>query len=339
MRSEPASDETRDARPFVSVVVCTCEREAQLRVLLPALQRQEYGEFETVVIDNSPGQGAVAEMVRRAGARYVAERRRGIRYARNAGRRAARADLVAFIDDDCLPERGWLAALVSGFQRRDVGACTGSILPLQVRTDAQRLLETRGGFNRGAERRVYAVDSPDAASLCLPLHAWRCGSGANMAFRKSVLDEIGGFDEVLPTAEDIHAFFGVLRRGYQLVYEPAAVVRHDHPESYDNLRRRVFTWGHGYVAYLLRIAVTDREYRRAALRDIANWFSYQTRHRLWPQMRGWDAYPAALTAREIWGGFTALAGYWQYPLRARLRRAREVTATPPRVGGTAPERR
>ena len=152
--------------------------------------------------------------------------------------RAAQAGLVAFIDDDCVPDPRWLKTLVAGFRDRSVGGAPGAILPLEVRTAAQRLLEARGGFNRGFERKIYSADGPEAESLCLPLHAWQCGSGANMAFRKSVLDEIGGFDEVLPTAEDIDAFFRVMREGYLLVYEPTAVVRHDHPGDVRQLKRR-----------------------------------------------------------------------------------------------------
>ena len=298
------------------------QREERLRVLLAALEIQAYGECEIIVVDNAPDPGSAARIAREAGVRYIVEPRPGVRYARNAGVRAAQAGLVAFIDDDCVPDPRWLKTLVAGFRDRRVGGCTGAILPLEVRTDAQRLLERRGGFHRGFERKTYSAHGPDAESLCLPLHAWQCGSGANMAFRKSVLDEIGGFDEVLPTAEDIDAFFRVMREGYHLVYEPTAVVRHDHPETYDNLKRRMFTWGHGYVSYLLRIALTDRRYRWGAARDIAHWFSYQMRRRLWPQMRGRDSYPASLTLREIWGGVTALAGYWRYPLRARLHRWR-----------------
>jgi GT2 family glycosyltransferase len=309
-----------DYQPYVSVVVCTCRREDRLRSLLQALREQEYGEFEIVVVDNSPCPGPAWEIAQEAKARYVVEPRPGIRYARNTGIRAADARLVAFIDDDCLPGSRWLAALVSGFRRPEVGACTGAILPMELRTEAQWLLEIRGGFNRGFTRRTFASDSPESAALCLPLHAWLCGSGANMAFRKSVLDEIGGFDEVLPSAEDIDAFFRVLRHGYDMVYEPAAMVRHHHPETYESLRRRVFDWGHGYMSYLLRIALTDGRYRWDAMKDIAQWFAYQVRRRLWPQMHGLDCYPASLTLREIAGGLAALAGYWRYPMKVRLAR-------------------
>jgi GT2 family glycosyltransferase len=312
-----------DFQPYVSVVVCTCRRERRLRSLLAALQAQEYREFEIIVVDNAPEHSAAAEVAREAKARYIIEPRRGVRYARNTGIRAAQAKVIAFIDDDCVPGPRWLAALMSGFRQAGVGGCTGAILPLQLRTAAQWLLEMRGGFHRGFQRKTYTAHGPEAVALCLPLHSWLCGSGANMAFRKSVLDEIGGFDEVLPTAEDIDIFFRVMRDGYELVYEPAAIVRHEHPEDYGELRRHVFDWGYGYISYLLRIVVTDPAYRRIALADIANWFTYQLRRRWWPQVRGRDAYPASLTAREIWGGVVALAFYWQYPLRARLRHFRE----------------
>ncbi len=305
-----------DCRSFASVVVCTFQRDSALEGILMMLEQQRYGDFEIIVVDNAPQEPGTSEIVARFGrARYVPEPRRGIRYARNAGAHAARGEIVAFIDDDCVPHPRWLASIACGFRDPQVGCCTGPILPLRLRTPAQWPLETGGGFNRGLERHVFCADCRDAEALCLPLHSCLRGSGANMAFRKSVLDRVGRFDETLPTAEDIDIFFRVMRHGHKVVYEPAAAVRHDHPEEYANLQDRMYDWGRGYVGYLLHIAATDTAYRKAAIADIRNWFSYQARRRLWPQLRRREPYPRGLTLRELYGGTAALAGFWLYPLR------------------------
>jgi GT2 family glycosyltransferase len=306
-------------QPLATVVVMTFRHEAQLPAILAALEAQAYGDFEIVVVDNAPQQSSAPAVVERfARARCVAEPREGIRYARNTGVQAARGEVVAFIDDDCTPQRDWLANLVSGLREPEVACCTGLVLPRRLQTRAQWLLEMRGGFNRGFERKVYSVENPEAQRLHLPLHAWQCGSGANMVFRKSTLAAVGGFNEMLPAAEEIDAFFRLLRRGRKIVYEPMAAIRHDYPETYAGLQRRMYDWGRGHISYLLHVAANDPEYRQAAREDIANWFSYQGRQRLWPQLRGKDPFPLGLTLREVYGGAEAFAGFWLRRLRARL---------------------
>ncbi len=312
---------TQGFQPPATVVVMTLRREAQLPAILAALEEQAYGDFEIVVVDNAPAQSSAPVIVERfARARYVAEPREGIRYARNAGVQAARGEVVAFVDDDCTPHRDWLANLVSALREPEVACCTGPILPRRLHTQAQWLLEMRGGFHRGFERKVYSVEDPEAQRLRLPLHAWLCGSGANMVFRKSALTAAGGFSEMLPAAEEIDAFFRLLRSGHKIVYEPTAAIRHDHPETYAGLQRRMYDWGRGYISYLLHIAASDREYGQAAREDIANWFAYQGRHRLWSQLCGKDPFPVGLTLREMYGGAEALAGFWLRRMRARLGR-------------------
>jgi cellulose synthase/poly-beta-1,6-N-acetylglucosamine synthase-like glycosyltransferase len=297
----------------------TRRRDAQLPAILAALAEQAYAKFEIVVVDNAPQESTAPEVVEGfPRVRCIAEPRDGICCARNTGVQAARGEVVAFIDDDCTPQRGWLANLVSGLREPDVACCTGPILPRRLHTRAQWLLEMRGGFNRGFERRVYSVEDPEAQRLHLPLHAWLCGSGANMVFRKSTLAAVGGFNEMLPAAEEIDAFFRLLRSGHKIVYEPTAAIRQDHPETYAGLQRRMYDCGREYISYLLHVAASDHEYRRAAREDITNWFSYQGRQRLWPQLCGKDPFPLGLTLREMYGGTGALARFWLCRLRARL---------------------
>ena len=315
--SEPELPE-QGFQPPATVVVMTFRPEAQLPAILAALEEQEYGDFEIVVVDNAPQQSSVPAIVEHfARARCVAEPREGICHARNAGVQAARGEVVAFIDDDCTPHRHWLANLVSALREPDVACCTGPILPRRLHTRSQWLLEMRGGFNRGFERRGYSVEDPETQRLHLPLRAWLCGSGANMVFRKSALAAVGGFNEMLPAAEEIDAFFRLMRSDHKIVYEPTAVIRHDHPETYAGLQRRMYDWGRGHISYLLHVTASDREYASTAREDIANWFLCQTQ-RFWPQLRGKDPFPLGLTLREMYGGMEALAGFWLRRLRARL---------------------
>jgi glycosyltransferase involved in cell wall biosynthesis len=294
---------------------------------LEALTAQEYPRFEIVVIDNDP-QGSAGGLVRRQfpAVRYCAEDQRGVRFARNRGVAEASGDIIAFIDDDCLPVPGWLSAIAGNFrQRPQLGCCTGPVLPAALDTPAQEWLEQRGGFNRGFVRRVHTSDSGRQRWRSWPLQTWMFGSGGNMAFRRSVLQQIGTFDQVLSTAEDLDIFFRVLHAGYELAYEPAAAVRHIHVSSYPALRRRLYLWGWGYIAYLLKVACEQPDYRQRALAEIAAWFPYQVRDRLWPQLRRRpNDFPLGLILIEIAGGLAAIPSYlW------RRTTDRRRPATPP----------
>jgi GT2 family glycosyltransferase len=297
--------------PLASVVVCTCRRPAELTRCLEALQAQAHPRFEIVVVDNDL-QGSAAATVRGfQPVRYCHEQRPGIRFARNRGVAEAAGEIVAFIDDDCLPVPGWLHAVADSFARRpELGCCTGPVLPAALDTPAREWLEARGGFNRGFVRRLHTRDSGRRQWPSWPLQAWMFGSGGNMAFRRAVLRRLGAFDEILPTAEDLDIFFRILHAGHELLYEPAAAVRHCHVATCTALRRRLYLWGWGYVAYLLKIACRTPDYRRRALAEIAGWFAYQLRDRLWAQLihRRGD-FPLRLIVTEIAGGVAAIPGY------------------------------
>ena len=106
--------------------MCTFQRDAALRRILGALDQQRYGDFEIVVVDNAPEQPGTSGIVERFGrAKYVPEPKRGTHYARNAGIRRTRGEIVALIDDDRIPHPRWAQGLLpagtdaAGVVRRD----------------------------------------------------------------------------------------------------------------------------------------------------------------------------------------------------------------------------
>ena len=91
-----------------------------------------------------------------------------------------------------------------------------------------------------------------------PYTAGTFGSGANMAFRTSFLCERGGFDEALGAGtvamggDDLAAFYDVVSSGIRLVYEPGAIVLHQHNRQYPELKRQTYGYGAGLGAHLTR---------------------------------------------------------------------------------------
>lgn len=298
-------------RPSVTVAICTRERPTELAGCLAAVFAQCEPPDEVLVVDNAPRTGRTRELAERHGCRYACEPRPGVRFARNHALAVAHGEVVAFIDDDCRPEHGWLQAVRRQFVPSDVACCTGPLLPLELETQAQRLMEHRGGFNRGFVPHRFTRDSHRHLWPNFPLQCWMFGSGGNMAFRRRALLEAGGFALDLPWGEDLDAFFRVLRHGHTLTYEPAARVRHRHVRELQTLRRRLYRWGWAYTAFLMRVAWDEPEYRARALREIRGYLAWQWRERCWPALRHRADFPASLIFIEFAGALAGIPGYFR----------------------------
>jgi GT2 family glycosyltransferase len=245
--------------PPISVVVCTRDRPAQLETCLERLRRQEYPRFDVVVVDNAPGTGVVERLVERltdgpARFRYCAEPRPGLSWARNAGIAAADGDILAFLDDDDEPDQHWLAGIAAGFARDGaIGCVAGLILPARLDTAAEELFEQQGGhrLGRGFAPETFTRAGPQSPLFPLPPF----GTGANMAFRRETLVRIGGFDVALGAGtrtfacEDTLAFTLALLSGYDIAYEPSALMWHHHRPDMDSLGRQLHGYSIGLTAF------------------------------------------------------------------------------------------
>lgn len=250
--------------PPVSVVLCTRNRAQRIPAVLEHLARQEYPSFEVVLVDNAPSDDAVRRVVPPEGLsyRYVLEPRPGLSWARNAGTAAAEGRLLAFLDDDEVPDPWWLAEMVRGFRATaDVGCVGGMILPAAVATQAQDWFEQKGGHSkgRGFDPAVFRRGGPQSPLYPLPAF----GAGGNMAFRAEVLADIGGFDVALGSGtparagEDTYAFTRVLLAGHAMVYQPSALVRHEHYADLAGLHQQLYGYGVGLTAYYAALLRRD----------------------------------------------------------------------------------
>ncbi len=200
----------------VSVVVCTRDRPELLGGCLAAIGSTMGADDELVVVDSASQNGAaVAAVATTHGARLVRVERPGLSRARNAGTAAALAPLVAFTDDDCRPDPGWIDALVTGFEEADVDFVTGPVDAVgDVRLPVSVVLGTTA-------RRFDATTDPTT-----------CGAGANMAFRATALVDAGGFDEALGAGsryragEDLDMFMRLLHHGHRGQFRPDARMGH-----------------------------------------------------------------------------------------------------------------
>jgi glycosyltransferase involved in cell wall biosynthesis len=298
-----------DHAPFVSVIVPTHNRPDLVQRCLDSLLGLYYPNYEIVVVDNAPKDNATAELIERFYAdkaipvRYVRENRPGVARARNRGMHAARGSVLAYVDDDVLIDRYLLAEQVRAFDVvEDVVCVTGQILPMELETPPQFWVEEYGGYSKGFVRQIFDLKKFRPANLPLyPYTAGRFGAGANMAFRADYLRSVGGFDVLLEYGSDIESFFRVVSRGYRLVYEPTALVRHPHYREYHKLKKQLYNYGTGLTAFLTR-AVLERPTRLLDLiAKVPYGFYFVLGSNSPKNQKKQSDYPSELTRSELEG--------------------------------------
>ncbi len=217
MGSEPS------AGPFVSIVVTVRNEEAHLRPLLESLIVQE-PPFEIVVVDGGSYDSTFS--IAQEYARRYPERVRAIRRVtsrgegRNVGVEAARGDLIAFIDGDCVASPAWLAALRRGLADSSVAA--GKTVPIVA-----------SKFGELERVELYIAGSDVTYPSC------------NLGYQRALFQKLGGFDPRFVTAEDIDLNLRAVRTGVSIRYIPDAIVFHRPRATWPAFVRQAFWNGYG----------------------------------------------------------------------------------------------
>ena len=202
--------------PRISVVVCTYNGGATLRETFRHLQRLNYPAFEVIVVDDGSTDGG-ADEAEAYGYRLIRTQNAGLSSARNTGLHAANGEIVAYLDDDAYPDTDWLKYLAITFLRGDyVGVGGPNIPPSGDGWIADCVTNSPGG--------PIHVLLTDREAEHIP--------GCNMAFRKSALLAVGGFDHRFRTAgDDVDICWSLQEAGWKLGFSPAAVVWHHRRNS------------------------------------------------------------------------------------------------------------
>ncbi|KAA0104661.1 glycosyltransferase family 2 protein [Mycolicibacterium sp. P1-5] len=271
----------------VTVVMCTRDRTDLLKSAVASVLAADYPDFDVLVVDNAPRTDATREYVTNLAdnrVRLITEPIPGLSRARNTGLLAATGNIVAFVDDDVVVDRGWLSALVNGFTYGVSVACVSGMVPAgELRTPAQAYFENRAGWTESAQLRIFEWSHAPRDVPLFPFEVRHYGTGANFAVDRQAVMSLGGFDERLGAGtkasggEDIDMFFRILRSGRQLVREPGAIAWHRHRASADDLRAQTRGYGLGLGAWLAKIA-SDPPMAMLALKTIARRRPAMVRH-------------------------------------------------------------
>ncbi len=233
--SVPFSPERR--WPKVSVVVAAHNAARTLEDCLSSLGKLRYSSYEVIVV-NDGSRDASEEIARRFPFRCISTPNQGISAARNVGMQAATGEIVAYLDSDAKADPDWLRYLAVTFTKLDVAGVGGpNIVPPEDDWVAKCVYRSPGGPTQVMLDDQYAEHIP----------------GCNMSFRKSAVDDIGGFDPMFKmAADDVDICWRLINAGYQIGFSPSAVVWH-------HRRSSVKAYWHQQVGYGMSESILERK--------------------------------------------------------------------------------
>ncbi|MFC2154047.1 glycosyltransferase family 2 protein [Candidatus Altiarchaeota archaeon] len=220
-----------------SVVVPTYNRLGMLQECLQSLEEQSLHkkDFEVIVVDDG-SKDATPRFLEEWGSRdrkrhrYFAQKNMGVASARNNGIKAAKGEIVCFLDDDCIATEKWLEKIMEGFVDEKIGGVGGDIVSHKSDSLLEQYAEETGLLRQSRFIELFIVT-------------------ANAAYLRKILREINGFDEEFLVGQDVELGLRVRRAGYKLSYKPEAVVFHKHRATFLGLLKQGYSHGVGYAMF------------------------------------------------------------------------------------------
>lgn len=240
----------------LALIICTRNRTPFLEKCLQALQRLRSSPDEIIVVDNAPDDSRTETLVKQySGVTYVCEPRKGLDFARNRGIAVAKSALVAFTDDDVELHEDWVARIRENFRDKRIQAVTGIVFARELETRAQILFEKYWSFNRGYLPKIFDSEYFRGAAGSA-IRVWEIGAGASMAFRKSIFEAVGLFDERLDMGAagcngDSEIWYRILAAGWKIRYDPLLVAHHTHRREPKGFRKQIREYLRGFTVAVL----------------------------------------------------------------------------------------
>ena len=260
---------------MTSAIICTYNREKYIIDCLEHLRLAIPEEVEVLIVDNNSTDGT-AELVKNYlgdhpdfPGRYLLETRQGLSHARNRGIAEARGDTLVFLDDDSMVAEDYFERLREGLDEYpQAGAFGGHITPVFEDGITPRWL---------CRWTLSWVSGLDMGALAKPFPKNKYPIGANMAFRRSVIERTGMFNPELGRSgknlmggEEKDLFQRIKAAGHSIIYLPKLRIEHMIPPSrttLDYIRR----FGEG-VGRSERIrSKAEGTYKRRLLSEAVKW--------------------------------------------------------------------
>ncbi len=221
--------------PDVTVIVPVRNRPEEIRACLASLQNLDYPahKLEIIVVDDASDDDTPQVVRQFSDARLIVmEQHRQASYCRNHAARAARGEVLAFIDSDCLADSTWLKELVPAFRDPSLGALGGWVDAASVRNGLDRYEKVKSALKMGSWfKRTEQAERFFYVPAC------------NFLVRKEAFLGLGGFRESLHVGEDVDLCWRLQDAGHSLEYRPMGRVLHRHRNRIGAFCKRRFEYG------------------------------------------------------------------------------------------------
>ena len=220
--------------PFVSIIIPHYNDPIRLEQCLRRLENQTYPStyYEIIVVDNGSDNSPEAVTAVSSHSKLLFENKPGSYAARNRGIAEAQGEIIAFTDSDCLPEPDWIKNGVQTIiQNNSIGFIAGKVDVIP--------------FDIWHPTIVEQYEILRAFPISEFMERWHFGVTANIFTRRTIISEVGNFDESLKSNGDTDWCQRVYHAGYQTVYADEVCVKHPALQCLKSIYLRAQRWAGG----------------------------------------------------------------------------------------------
>lgn len=242
-----------------------------IKRLLESLKDRGYlklKDFGVVIVDDGSPTSAVKKLCSYYPVTYLRTKGVGKMAALNYGLRKTSSKYIAFTDqDNIIINQDWLKTLKSNFISDNIGYVSGKVALFKPESDVQIRWEKKGALNKGDKRLEFGRNFFKKFRLKgVPVNL--CTAGSNHIMPRRVIEEIGFHDErfgpgtpIDGAGGDLDITYKVLMHGYKVIYDPRAIIGHEHPKDFSILKKKMFTYGISDTAIHLKFLVEFKDIR------------------------------------------------------------------------------
>ncbi len=223
---------------FVSVIICTYNRAKYLNKCIESLKKQVYQNFEIIVV-NGPSTDETNQIIGIYPEIKLLrqEKLNGLSFARNIGIEASSGEIIAFIDDDAVADVNWIKYLVEGYVTESIGGVGGPVFDI-----TGKWYQFKNGYISKAGIPSF-INENDLNYNTTKGNFFNYIMGTNSSFRKTILQNVGLFDEKIKYyIDETDVCVRIIKSGFKIKHIDNAIIFHEMAEGHNRKSPGEINW-------------------------------------------------------------------------------------------------